>query len=119
MPLPKQARSRLDLAAALVEHLLMAPLWLILSAGVGESIPMPETASTAWLVGGWSLLAVLPLTWCFLGAMLVIWWRKDRGPLWPYPLKWGLMLFLTFVALVALLFPRVRRSLAPPRLEAT
>jgi hypothetical protein len=107
------------LVVALGEHLLAAPLWLILAAGVGQSIGMPHEASMARIVGSWSVVAALPLAWFWLGGMLVIWWRQGRGPLWSYPLRWALMLFLTFIALVALLFPKVREALVPPRIATT
>jgi hypothetical protein len=116
---PAQQSSLVDLVVALGEHLLAAPLWLILAADVGQSIPMPQPASMARIVSSWSLVAVLPLMWSCIGGMLVIWWRQGRGPLWSYPLRWALMLFLTFISLVALLFPKVRGSLVPPRIATT
>jgi hypothetical protein len=116
LPPPAQLRPVTDLVVALGAHLLAAPLWLILAAGVGQSIRTPQGASMARIVSGWSLVAALPLTWFCLGGMLVIWWRQGRGPLWSYPLRWVLMLFLTLIALVALLFPKVRSALVPPRI---
>jgi len=110
-------RSLTDIALARVEHLLAAPLWFMLAVGVGQSLPVPGDESLAWLVGGWSLIAVLPLTWLCLLGLLVVWWRQGRGPLWSYPLRWVVMLFLTFVALVALLFPPVRAALIPARTD--
>jgi hypothetical protein len=107
-----------DVAMALGEHLLASPLWLLLAVGVGQSIPTPPSASMVRIVANWCLVAALPLTWFCLGGMLIVWWRQGRGPLWPYPLRWALMLVLTFIALVALLFPKVRSALVPPRKQA-
>ena len=106
-------RSALDLLAALMLHLGTVPLWLILTVGVGQSIPLSESAATIWRVGAWLLVAALPATWVVLAVMLVVWWRKGCGPVWSYPLRWTVALFFTFLSLVALSSRKVRRMLAP------
>ena len=112
----EKERSRFDLVGSLAVHLLMAPLWLVLSVGVGESISVSESASTAWVVAAWLLFGVLPTMWGVLGTMLVVWWRQGRGPMWSYPLRWAVALSLTFLTLIALCFRRVREWLTPPRI---
>lgn len=112
-------RAATELLMGLGGHLLLGPLWLILAVGVGQSIPMAQGSSMVWTISGWSLVAALPLIWFCLGGMLVIWWRQGRGPLWTYPWIWVLMAYLNFIALVALLFPSVRKGLVPPRIATT
>lgn len=86
---------------------------------------LAEGSSLVTKVSNWSLIAALPMTWLFLGAMLVVWWWQHRGPLWQYPWIWMLMALLfgggasvvgvlSFIALAALWFPSVRRGLVPP-----
>jgi hypothetical protein len=128
---PEFARATItDLLIALGEHLLLASLWLLLTAGVGESIPLSQHASTASTVMAWSLVAALPLAWIWLGGMLILWWRQSRGPLWSYPWIWVLMAFLfavsasaigmpTFIVLIGLWFPKVRKGLVPAHLATT
>src|SRR5262245_45995486 len=76
----RRRTSMLDLAISLGEHVLVSGLWVVLAVGIGESIPLSSTASTVWTVTVWS-----------------------------HPLRWALVLTFTFIGLVALLFPLVRR----------
>ena len=111
-------RSQIDLFAALTLHAVMLPLWLILAEGVGESLPASVPANPLSIAAGWTLIGILPCMWVALAAMLVRWWRQGRGPLWSYPLRWGLALGLTFITLVALCFRQVRSELTPPAATA-
>src|SRR5947207_1255768 len=101
--------SRMDLVAALGSHLLMGPMWLFATVGLAMAIPKPDAPSAALVVGISLLFSALPVTWAALGVMLMLWWRQGRGPLWSYPFRWGLALSFTFLALIALCFPTVRK----------
>jgi hypothetical protein len=109
------ARSPRDLAFALMSHLLMTLFWLLATLGVGESISLPASASVLRVAASYLLVFALPALWVIFGVMLVVWWREDRGPLWSYPLRWGLGLAGTFFTLIALCFPDVRAWFIPPR----
>jgi hypothetical protein len=113
---PGRVRSRVDLIGALAGHLLVAPLWLILTVGVGEYIPVSESASIAWVVGP-LIFALVPLAWVALGVMLVVWWRDGRGPVSSYPFRWAGALFFTFFTLIALCVRPFRQWLTPPSVK--
>lgn len=103
--------SHRDFFVAFGAHVLVSPLWLIMSIA-GAELPLSQgplagVAAVIWLV---ALLG----GWLWLGIMLLVWARAGRGPVWSYPLRWALALSFTFLTLFALLVPRVRRWLVPP-----
>ena len=116
---------RRRLYGAIVVHLLMLPVWIVLSmAGLilGLSSVSPDTAARAVRIlgpeaTGWLWPALHVAVWVWLAFKLVRWWREGRTPLWPYPLAWiiGVLLTTLFHILFALLLllPPVRRALTP------
>jgi hypothetical protein len=93
------------LVAAVVAHLVMLPVWYVLGALMASSVA--ESSFPLAI----ALLALPCLIWLWMLTRLVRWWRQGHVRLWPYPLKWGLVLGFLW----ALVIPPVRRAMTPRR----
>src|SRR4051812_43293982 len=78
-------RSPIDLVSALAAHFVTAPLYLLLTVGLAQSVPVTGPASTGRTVAGLFATSLPPVTWAVLAVMLIVWWRQGRGPVWSYP----------------------------------
>jgi hypothetical protein len=105
-------RARLDLFAALVAHVCAMPFWLLVFVEVGTTIPAPESPGLQWPLY-WFFNIGPFVVWGACAVMLIGWWWQGRGPVWRYPVIWGLALFGTIFTLVLLLIPDFRRMLRP------
>jgi hypothetical protein len=92
------------LVAALAVHAVTLPWWVAIGALLGGGLVQDYGEAPAYVV-----VAALVAVWVWLATLLVRWWRQARGPLWSYPLRWGLMLGFAW----ALLIPPVWRLMRP------
>lgn len=99
-------RSTVQLIAAIATHSPMAPLWVAFGAILGGGLVEGYGEAPAFAVVG-----LFVAVWAWLLVKLVQWWREGREPLWSYPLRWVLVQGFIWT----LLFPRVRRAMAPKR----
>jgi hypothetical protein len=97
------------LVAALLVHAVTLPWWVAIGALLGGGLVEDYGETPAYVV-----VAAFVAVWVWLATLLVGWWRQARGPLWSYPLRWGLALGFVW----ALLFPPVWRAMRPKRAVA-